>query len=69
MAGARMAANGNVSLVFIEDVTAGKGGRMNCEVYMTILSAQIQSNAGKLIRVSHYKPKSSVYSSVAKLAT
>ena len=37
------------SLVFIDIVTADKSIRMNSEVYSTILSAQIQPNASKLI--------------------
>ena len=44
-----MAANGTGSLVFFDDVTAGKSNRMNSEVLRAILSAQIQPNASKLI--------------------
>ena len=40
-----MAANGTESLVLIDDVTAGRSSRMNSEVYRSILSAQIQTNA------------------------
>ena len=49
MAWACMAANGTGSLVFIDDVTADRNRRMNAEVHRPILSAQIQSNAAKLI--------------------
>lgn len=44
-----MASNGPGSLVFVDDVTADKSSRMNTEVFRAILSAQIQSNASKLI--------------------
>ena len=44
-----MAANGTGSLVFFDDVTADRSSRMNSEVYRVILSAQIQSNAARLI--------------------
>lgn len=43
-------ASGIRSLVFIDDVTADRSSRMNCEVFRAIVSAQIQSNAVKLIR-------------------
>ena len=49
MAWACMAANGTGSLVFIDDVTIDKNIRMNSEVLRAIVSAQIQSNASKLI--------------------
>ena len=48
MAWACMAANGTGSLVFIDDVTAGRSSKMNSEVYRAILSAQLQPNATKL---------------------
>ena len=44
-----MVANGTGSVVFIEDVTANRRSRMNSEVYIAMLSAQIQANAAKLI--------------------
>ena len=44
-----MAANGTGSLVFNDDVTVDRRGRMNSEVCRAVLSAQIQSNAAKLI--------------------
>ena len=44
MAWACMAANGTGSLVFIDDVTADKRSRMNCEVFRAILTAHIQPN-------------------------
>ena len=45
-----MAANGPLSIVFIDDVTdAGRSSRMNSEVYRALLSAQIQPYAVKLI--------------------
>lgn len=49
MAWACMASNGTGSLVFIGDVTEDKSNQMNSEVYMNILSAQIQPNSVKLI--------------------
>lgn len=49
MAWACMVANGTESLVFIEDVTTDRNGRMNSEMYSAILSTQIQLNAAKLI--------------------
>ncbi len=45
----RMASSGTGLLVFIEDVTEDRGSQMNSEVHRDILSAQIQSNAAKLI--------------------
>ena len=42
------ACSGTGSLVFVKDVTSDSS-RMNSEVYRAILSAQIQSNAAKLI--------------------
>ncbi len=44
-----MASNGTGLLVFIDDVTEDRSSRMNSEVYRYILSAQIQSNAAKVI--------------------
>ena len=35
--------------MFIDDVTADRKSRMSSEVYRSILSAQIQPNAGELI--------------------
>ena len=49
MALACMAANGTGSPVLIDDVTADRNSRMNSAGYRAILSAQIQSNAAKLI--------------------
>lgn len=37
-----IAVSGVTSLVFIDDVTADRSSRKNCEVYMAVLSAQIQ---------------------------
>ncbi len=45
----RMASSGTGLLVFIEDVTEDRSSQMNSEVHRDILSAQIQSNAAKLI--------------------
>lgn len=45
-----MAASGNGSLVFIDDATADRSSRMNSELYRSLLSADIQSNAAKLIQ-------------------
>ncbi len=42
-----MASSGTVLLVFIADVTEDRSSRKNYEVYMDILSPQIQSNAEK----------------------
>lgn len=44
-----MAASGTGPLVFIDDSTADKSGRMNAEVHMAVLSAQIPPNNAKLI--------------------
>ncbi len=44
-----MASSGTVLLVFIADVTEDRSSRKNYEVYMNILSAQIQSNAEKFL--------------------
>ncbi len=44
-----MASSGTGLLVFIDDVTEDRSSRKNSEVYMDILSAQIQPNAAKLI--------------------
>ncbi len=44
-----MASNGTGLLVFIDDVTEERSSQKNSEVYRDILSAQIQSNAAKLI--------------------
>lgn len=44
------AANGTGSLLFIDDVAADRSSRINYEVKKAKLSAQIQSNATKLIR-------------------
>ncbi len=44
-----MASSGTGLLVFSEDVTEERSSRKNSEVYRDILSAQIQSNAAKLI--------------------
>uniref|UniRef100_A0A8C4SI25 Transposase n=1 Tax=Erpetoichthys calabaricus TaxID=27687 RepID=A0A8C4SI25_ERPCA len=49
MAWACMAASGNGTLVFIDDVTQDRSSRMNYEVFRDILLAQIQLNAVKLI--------------------
>ena len=49
MAWACLAANGTGSLGFIDNVTVDRSSRMNSEVYRAVLSAQIQSNAAKLI--------------------
>lgn len=46
MGRACMAASGIRSLVFIDD----RSSRMNCGVYRAIISAQIKTNAAKLIR-------------------
>lgn len=40
-----MAASGTRSLVFIDDVTADRSSRMNCEGYRAVVSAPIQTNA------------------------
>lgn len=50
MAWACMAACGTGSQVCIYDVTAERCSGMRCEVYKAMLSAQIQQNAGKVIR-------------------
>ncbi len=47
--GMSMASSGTGLLVFSDDVTEDRSSRMNSEVYRYILSAQIQSNAAKLI--------------------
>ncbi len=44
-----MASSGTGLLVFCDDVTEDRRSRMNSVVYRYILSAQIQSNAAKLI--------------------
>lgn len=45
-----MAASGASLLVFIDDMTADRSNRMNCdEVYRALLSAQIQPIAAKLM--------------------
>ncbi len=44
-----MASSGTGILVFSDDVTEDRSSRKNSEVYRDILSAQIQSNAEKLI--------------------
>ncbi len=44
-----MAANETRSLVFFDDVTADRSSSMTSDVYMAILSAQIQPNATKLL--------------------
>ncbi len=44
-----MASSGSGLLLFSDDVTEDKSSRINSEVYRDILSAQIQSNAAKLI--------------------
>ncbi len=44
-----MAFSGTGLLVFIDDVTEDRSSWMYSEVYRDILSAQIQSNAAKLI--------------------
>ncbi len=44
-----MASSGTGLLVFSDDVTEERSSRKNSEVYRDILSAQIQSNAAKLI--------------------
>uniref|UniRef100_A0A0E9XB48 Uncharacterized protein n=1 Tax=Anguilla anguilla TaxID=7936 RepID=A0A0E9XB48_ANGAN len=44
-----MAATVTSSLVFIDDVTADISSRMNSVVYRSLLSAQVQPNASKLI--------------------
>ncbi|CAM4736095.1 unnamed protein product, partial [Leuciscus chuanchicus] len=49
MAWACMASSGTGSLVFIDDVTEDRSSRMNSEVYGNVLSAQIKSNAAKLV--------------------
>ena len=41
------ATKGIGSVVVIDDVTADRSSRMNCDVYRAILSAQIQTNAAK----------------------
>lgn len=43
-------ASGGWSLVFTDDVTAGRRSRTNCEVCRVILSAQSQLNVSKLCR-------------------
>lgn len=49
MAWACMAANGTVSLVFTDDVTADRSSGVNSDVFWTILSTLNQPNAAKLI--------------------
>ncbi len=44
-----MASSGTGLLVFSDDETEDRSSRINSEVYRDILSAQIQSNAAKLI--------------------
>ncbi len=44
-----MASSGTGLLVFSDDETEDRGSRINSKVYSDILSAQIQSNAAKLI--------------------
>lgn len=44
-----MASSETGSLVFIDDSTADIHWRMNSEVYRSLLSAQVQTNAAKLI--------------------
>ena len=57
MAWACMVANGSGSLLFIDDVTADRGGKMNSGGHMTIISAltsggvQIQSSRATVLRV------------------
>lgn len=47
MACACMAAIGTGTLVFYDDLTAGRSSRMNCEVCRAVLSAQSQPNTCK----------------------
>ncbi len=47
--GMSMASSGTGLLVFIDDLTEDRSSRKNSEMYRDILSAQIQSNAAKLI--------------------
>ncbi len=49
MAWACIASSGTGLLVFSDDVTEDRSSRKNNEVYRDILSAQIQTNAAKLI--------------------
>ena len=51
MTWACMAANGPGSTVFTDDVTVDRSSRMNFEVYMALLSDQIQPNAIKLVGI------------------
>lgn len=44
-----MTANRTGSLLFIDDGTAGRSSRINSDVNMAILFAQIQLNAAKLV--------------------
>lgn len=46
------AASGSGPPVFIDDGSADRSSRTNCKVYRAILSAHIQRNATKLIRLS-----------------
>ena len=49
MGWASMTVNGTDSLLFINNVTANRGIRMNSEVYRAILSAHCHSNATKMV--------------------
>ncbi len=44
-----MASSGTGLLVFIDDMTEGRSSQKNSEAYKDILSAQLQTNAAKLI--------------------
>lgn len=56
-----LAANGMGSLGFIGDVTADKRSKMNSEVYTSIVSAHIQTNAKKTDRMALQKHDSTAH--------
>lgn len=49
MAWACMASSGTGSFVFIDDVTEDRSSQMNSTMFRHIVSAQMQTNAAKLI--------------------